>query len=778
MVKARLFLCVRSVCTAALLMTTSLAAPALAETDPLDAPMQEITLGPDDTIRGIVGQYLRDPDLWPAILALNNIASPAALQPGTVLRLPVQQVFAADAALVSSLSAIQKANAEGARIFAPTQIGEAIRNRDEAVQKREVGDWRQVVGFAGVATDIAHEALELSLTQRDRSAEAVVSDVQGSVEGRAPVEPSWSDRQLNDILVEFERVRTLSASTTQITFRDLSRLRLNPNSNATIQRMRSDPLTGGEVTKVSLAEGDFYALLNQLSEKTTFEIEVPGIETTTNSADFWIKNDTTGARFVNYDQPGLEIEENGRKIDVGQGEGVVITGAGAQRVTVLNSPRLSAPALGEILYTRTADLAWDTFEGAEAYWLEVAADPGFNQMQVSEWGIRDTGLQVELPPARYHWRVAALDRLGLPGAWSTAQEFTIRLDDTPPFLTVLSPAPDTIVTTPEIEVLGATELDAALILNGVALEQGADGSFVSRVALVPGRNMISVLATDPAGNNSRRDQAVIYRPAAAIEISLSQGMPRVDEALATRSEQLSVTANSTAEPGAPVVVRNAAGAIALRAEVAPGGAISFTVPVDAAPRSYRIEVLAPDGSVEGALEFQALRDELAPELTLDLPPPRATAETVLALSGLAEDAVRLELNGSDLPLSEGRFDLSVTLSPGVNTFDLVATDAVGNVTAKRLETLLDIDPPEIASVVLNRPQGDGGPIEIEAVASDASGLRQAAPFLIRIGAEEVEGFLRCDSTSGICRVSLPPQDGALELVELMIEDYAGNAAFE
>lgn len=99
MVKARLFLCVRSVCTAALLMTTSLAAPALAETDPLDAPMQEITLGPDDTIRGIVGQYLRDPDLWPAILALNNIASPAALQPGTVLRLPVQQVFAADAAL-------------------------------------------------------------------------------------------------------------------------------------------------------------------------------------------------------------------------------------------------------------------------------------------------------------------------------------------------------------------------------------------------------------------------------------------------------------------------------------------------------------------------------------------------------------------------------------------------------------------------------------------------------------------------------------------------------
>ena len=124
-----------------------------------------------------------------------------------------------------------------------------------------------------VATGFANEALDISIFQRDRSAEAVVSDVQGDVEGRPPSEPRWSDRAQNDVLVEFERLRTLSDSTTQITFRDLSRLRLNPNSNATIQRMRSDPLTSGEVTKVSLVEGDFYALLNQLSDMTQFEIE-------------------------------------------------------------------------------------------------------------------------------------------------------------------------------------------------------------------------------------------------------------------------------------------------------------------------------------------------------------------------------------------------------------------------------------------------------------------------------------------------------------------------
>ena len=98
-----------------------------------------------------------------------------------------------------------------------------------------------------MAETFARETLEISVRECNRSAEAVVSDVQGKVEGRAPVEPKWSDRTPDDILVEFERVRTLSASATQITFRDLSRLRLNANSNATIQRMRSDPLTGGEV---------------------------------------------------------------------------------------------------------------------------------------------------------------------------------------------------------------------------------------------------------------------------------------------------------------------------------------------------------------------------------------------------------------------------------------------------------------------------------------------------------------------------------------------------
>lgn len=69
----------------------------------------------------------------------------------------------------------------------------------------------------------------------------------------------WTDRALNDILIEEEKVRTLSRSTAQITFRGESRLRLNANSQAVIQRMRVDPLTSawlGASPRISMGRAD------------------------------------------------------------------------------------------------------------------------------------------------------------------------------------------------------------------------------------------------------------------------------------------------------------------------------------------------------------------------------------------------------------------------------------------------------------------------------------------------------------------------------------------
>jgi hypothetical protein len=112
----------------------------------------------------------------------------------------------------------------------------------------------------------------------------------------------------------------------------------------------------------------------------------------------------------------------------------------------------------------------------------------------------------------------------------------------------------------------------------------------------------------------------------------------------------------------------------------------------------------------------------------------------------------------------------------VNGIEIVATDAVGNVAVKRVETLYDIAPPEITAARADRPGGASGPIEIVVEARDASGLRQAAPFILEVGGVERRGFLRCDDATGLCRETLPPEPGALRLIEVTVEDYAGNAA--
>ena len=146
------------------------------------------------------------------------------------------QVAAADEALAFSLAAIQKATAEGARIFAPDEIGSAIENRDTAVERRGVG-----AGPRSSAT-AASPPSSPSRRSRSRSPSATGRRRRWS---RTPRAASRAARRSSragrrgppqDVLVEFERLRTLSESTAQVTFRDLSRLRLNPNSNAIIQR--------------------------------------------------------------------------------------------------------------------------------------------------------------------------------------------------------------------------------------------------------------------------------------------------------------------------------------------------------------------------------------------------------------------------------------------------------------------------------------------------------------------------------------------------------------
>jgi len=226
-----------------------------------------------------------------------------------------------------------------------------------------------------------------------------------------------------------------------------------------------------------------------------------------------------------------------------------------------------------------------------------------------------------------------------------------------------------------------------------------------------------------------------------------------------------------------VAVRGAGGALAAGSVVGDAGDISLTQRATDAETADEITVLSPTGAIEGRAPVSVLRDQTPPLLALDAPLPPATDVDEVRVTGTAGDAASLSIAGQDVPLADGRFDVTLPLTPGQNGFDVIASDAVGNVAATRLATLYDIDPPEILSAGIRRPSGNSGPILIEAEARDASGLRQAASYVIEVGGIEREGWLRCDNATGLCTATLPAEPGALRLIEIVIEDYAGNAAF-
>ena len=187
-------------------------------------------------------KFLNDPDLWPIILRLNGFDDITQIAAGQELLLPGSQVRLAATALEASLTEIQKANEAGAQLFAPILIKAAIDFRDQAMTESKNGIFQQSIALSAKSISSAGEARTTSEAKRDVEAEARLSDRQGWVEGQKTSENSWSERDLDAVLNEQEKLRTLSASTAQVVFRDASRLQLNANSQAVIQRMRDDPL--------------------------------------------------------------------------------------------------------------------------------------------------------------------------------------------------------------------------------------------------------------------------------------------------------------------------------------------------------------------------------------------------------------------------------------------------------------------------------------------------------------------------------------------------------
>jgi len=278
------------------------------------------------------------------------------------------------------------------------------------------------------------------------------------------------------------------------------------------------------------------------------------------------------------------------------------------------------------------------------------------------------------------------------------------IDTIPPTVTISAPAAGLLTRIPAVTVTGTLSEPGTVSVNGTpAVVTGT--SFTVSYTLSEGPNTLNVQAYDLAGNPG----------SASVSVTLDTTPPAapVISALKTPTNLATVTVTGSAEPASAVKVWNGG---ALLTTVAADASGKFSVPgVTLAEGANSFTATAADaaGNVSAvSAPVSVVLDTKPPVITVTAPADKSfTNNPQLAVKGSLDDAsATLTLNGSQVALNGSDFQQGITLTPGLNSITLTATDPAGNSATTTLTVTLDTVPPTVAisapvsGLVTNNPQ--------------------------------------------------------------------------
>ena len=258
-----------------------------------------------------------------------------------------------------------------------------------------------------------------------------------------------------------------------------------------------------------------------------------------------------------------------------------------------------------------------------------------------------------------------------------AASVTVKLDKTAPSVTITSPAANTTVTSAGLTISG-TATDAlsgiaSVTCNGTA-GSVTNGAYTCSVTLNAGDNVITVIATDAAGNPATATVAVTYNrdsqpPAVAITSPVN----------GTFTKNNSVTVNGTASDDVAIAGVTVNGTPAAFAN----GAWSATITLTAGDGAKTITAIATDTSnKQSSASVTITFDTTPPNVAITAPANGAsTTSASLSVSGTVSDALSpatVSCNGVAGTVSGGNFSCVVALVAGDNAITATATDSAGN----------------------------------------------------------------------------------------------------
>jgi len=269
---------------------------------------------------------------------------------------------------------------------------------------------------------------------------------------------------------------------------------------------------------------------------------------------------------------------------------------------------------------------------------------------------------------------------------SASTSATVKLDKTPPLVSVTTPLAGAVVSTSVITVSGNVS-DA---LSGVASAKCngspatlTGSSFSCSQSLAPGINTIQVQVTDAAGNIASTATSVGFTPPPQITITSPE-----DSALFNQSP---VTVRGTvANPSAQVSVNGITAPVS-------GNNFLATVPVQEGTSNLTAVALNPDGTSATA-SVQIILDTTPPHVAIYSPSDQlVTTDAATTVTGLVNDIVvgtvnpqqaTVTVNGVAAQVVNRSFSASnIPLSLGSNTIHATAVDAAGNAATASIQVV-------------------------------------------------------------------------------------------
>ena len=739
----------------------------------------QLTFKAGDNIRQLAATHLHNPDLWPEILHANQLNAVHELKIGMTLKIPVKLILTVDKSFKLLQEKIQQANQQGARILAKDAIRLAIKQQNQALDKRRAGEWQASLQLVNFALKNARIALHETQNKRYEQVQALLEETKGRVQRRKTVDLYWHSVNKGSLLEEMERLRTLANSYALIRFRDDSKLQLAADTQIVIRKMREDRLNKQGSTGVLLYKGDLQALLGGNSHQPKqFDIKMKGVKTKIKSNNFWFKKQGNKALIANYDGK-IEVSSAGHTIILETNKGTVVkeNQKPVAAKNLLAMPKLLLPENYAIVYGNGVTFTWKPQLAAKAYQLDMARDQYFNNLVTHQLYLHKPPFFLSVPETGlYYWRLAAIDADGLPGVKSKTRFFKIQKDTLPPYLIVTSPKENSIVRQSSIKVLGKTEANAVLAINGQVIEVSNDGSFQFNYPLQVGLNIFSLIVRDIAGNETKLSRSFNYMPDESFQVRYDAKLIRKTEKhFVTRQSVLTLAGQTKADSQIELKIQNGK---LLKTTTDKQGNFQLNLPLSQGLQKFNLVIISPSG-FRITDTFIIEPDEIPPVIHLSSQVPERTAKAQLLIVGKLDGGQQFSINEQRVKLdTSGNFSHTVDLQAGYNEIRLLASDIAGNFSRWQKTVFLDQQPPSLVKYNISPKRAKGGDsIQLLVYAQDDSGLKVGAAFSLKVANMPLSGYLRLSSDSRYYfgRIPVPLNaNGIIKLENLRLEDYLGN----